>query len=118
MTFVVYLDSIGGVDLYSNISVEEAKKIIDLEEVILLDVRLKEDYDKEKIDGAINIFFGEYDFDELVDELPKDKNIIVYCKVGVGSLKAIGIMEDLGFEKTHNLLGGIDRWKERGYEVK
>lgn len=104
--------------MHQNISVEEAKSLIKEKNVVILDVRLKEDWAKEKIEGAVNIFFGDYDFDEQADELSKDNTYIVYCQVGVGSLKAISIMEDLGFEKLYNMSGGIKKWKEMGYEVK
>lgn len=104
--------------MYQNIEVEKVKKMMEKNDVKIIDVRLKEDYDKEKIEGALNIFFGDYDFDEQVDELSKDNKYIIYCQVGVGSLKAIGIMEDLGFEELYNMSGGLKKWKEMGYEVK
>lgn len=103
--------------MYKNIGAEEAKRIIEQKEATLLDVRLREDYEREKIPGAINIFFGDYDFDEQADELPKGIPYIVYCKVGVGSLRALDLMGDLGFESLYNMSGGIDEWKEKGYET-
>ncbi len=103
--------------MYKDLSVEESKNMLDSKEVNIIDVRLKEDYDREHISGAINIFFGDYDFDEQVDEYEKDEIYLIYCKIGVGSLKAIEIMEDLGFEKLYNMKGGIDKWMEVGYEV-
>jgi len=104
--------------LHKNISVEEARHLMKEKDVVVLDVRLKEDWDREKIRGALNIFFGEYDFDEQVDELSRDNTYIVYCQVGIGSLKAISVMEDLGFDSLYNMSGGIKKWKEMGYEVK
>lgn len=101
--------------MYKNIGVEEAKILIENGGITVLDVRLKEDCEKEKLPGAINIFFGEYDFDEMADELDKEKPCLVYCKIGVGSLKAIEMMEDLGFDELYNMSGGIDKWKEMGY---
>lgn len=104
--------------MYQNIEVEKVKEIIEKNGATIIDVRLKEDYNREKIEGALNIFFGDYDFDEQVDEFPKDNKYIIYCQVGVGSLKAIGIMEDLGFKDLYNMSGGLKKWKEMGYEVK
>ena len=100
--------------MYKNIGVEEAKLLIEAGNLTILDVRLKEDYERERLPGAINIFFGEYDFEEQADELPKDKACLVYCKVGIGSMKALEIMEALGFEELYNMSGGIDKWKEMG----
>lgn len=103
--------------MYRDIDVKEAKELMEKGGITILDVRLKEDYQRERIPGAINIFFGEYDFDELADELPKDIPCIVYCKVGVGSRKAIMMMEDLDFVELYNMSGGIDKWREMGYET-
>jgi len=103
--------------MYKNICVEEAKKMIEKGGITILDVRLREDFEREKIPGAINIFFGDYDFDEQADEILKEVPCLVYCKVGVGSMRALDIMEDLGFESLYNMSGGIDEWKEREYET-
>ena len=103
--------------MYKDVGVEEAKRLVEAGNLTILDVRLKEDWERERIPGAINIFFGEYDFEEEADELPKDKSCLVYCKVGVGSLKAIQMMEDLDFEELYHMAGGIDKWKEMGYET-
>ncbi|GLI58297.1 hypothetical protein PM10SUCC1_38110 [Propionigenium maris DSM 9537] len=103
--------------MYRDIGVEEARKLIEAGNLTVLDVRLREDWEREKLPGAINIFFGEYDFEEEADELLKDKPCLVYCKVGVGSLKAINMMEDLDFEELYHMAGGIDKWKEMGYET-
>lgn len=103
--------------MYRDVGVEEACKLIDAGNITVLDVRLREDWEREKLPGAINIFFGEYDFEEEADELPKDRPCLVYCKVGVGSLKAVRMMEDLDFEELYHMAGGIDKWKEMGYET-
>ena len=103
--------------MYENIGVEEVKSMSDKEDVVIIDVRLKEEWASVRIKGAINIYFGDYDFDEQVEELAKGKTYLIYCQIGVGSLKAIQIMEDLGFEKIYNISGGIKKWKEMEYEV-
>jgi sulfur-carrier protein adenylyltransferase/sulfurtransferase len=43
-------------------------------------------------------------------ELDPKKEIVVYCHHGVRSLSAVNFLKSLGFEKVHNLSGGIDRW--------
>ena len=55
-----------------------------------------------------------------LDELPKDKTIIVYCD-GVGcsrSGRAAHILIDNGFKEVYDMTGkGIIEWEEKGYPV-
>lgn len=46
----------------------------------------------------------------MLEELDKNKNYYVYCAAGVRSAQACGIMSQLGFETTYNLLGGMSQW--------
>jgi rhodanese-related sulfurtransferase len=99
---------------FSNITPEEAKKILDSEEVIiLLDVRTKEEYETGHIKDSILI-----PVDNLREEAEKslrDKEaiIFVYCRSGNRSVAAANILVDLGYKNVYNL-GGINNWP---YEV-
>lgn len=79
---------------------------------VILDVRT----DAEVADGIIpnaihiDIYKGQ-DFIEEVDALDKSKNYYIYCRSGNRSGKACQIMEELGFENTYNLLGGMLEWE-------
>jgi rhodanese-related sulfurtransferase len=57
----------------------------------------------------IDIYKGQ-GFIYEVDALDKSKNYYVYCKAGGRSAQACSIMNQLGFENTYNLLGGIMEW--------
>jgi len=48
----------------------------------------------------------------------KDKPIIVCCASGMRSNKACAELQKNGFEKLHNLAGGVDAWVGAGYPVK
>lgn len=66
---------------YSNvprISLEELKEKLDAgAEVVVVDVRSKEEFDQGHIPGAISIPYGE--IEARYRELPRDKEIITYC---------------------------------------
>ena len=47
---------------------------------------------------------------EILDELPKDRDILVYCKKGGRSAWACQRLAAEGFEQLHNLEGGITAW--------
>ena len=46
----------------------------------------------------------------MLEELGNTKNYYVYCAAGGRSAQACGIMNQLGFEKAYNLIGGISQW--------
>ncbi|WAM34268.1 FAD-dependent oxidoreductase [Caldicellulosiruptor morganii] len=75
------------------------------EDFIVLDVRTPEQYQKKHIKGAINIPL-EMIYQNM-NQLPKDKPIIVYCNSGVSSNIAQNILQQNGFRKVYNLSGGI-----------
>lgn len=79
---------------------------------VILDVRT----DAEVADGIIqnaihiDIFKGQGFVDE-VEALDKTKNYYIYCRSGNRSGQACAIMNQLGFENTYNLLGGMLEWE-------
>jgi len=87
-----------------------------LNDFILLDSRTKSEFDISHIENAI--YVGYEDFDEKsVEEVQKDKNIVVYCSVGYRSQQIAEKLQDKGFSNVHNLYGGIFEWKNLNYEV-
>ncbi len=81
-------------------------------EAIILDVRTPEECEDGIIPNAIMIdLFKGQGFIYEVDKLDKNKEIFVYCKAGSRSAQACQIMNELGFEKTHNLVGGFMQWQ-------
>ncbi|MCH1547014.1 MAG: rhodanese-like domain-containing protein [Flavobacteriaceae bacterium] len=78
---------------------------------IILDVRTSHEVEEGMITGSINIDIYEgHIFLEKIKKLDKTKSYYVYCKAGARSAQACAIMQQLGFEKTYNLLGGISNW--------
>ncbi len=100
---------------YVNITAEEAKRVIDTEDVILLDVRTEEEYDSAHIEEATLIPVAE--LCNRTEELNKSKKIVVYCRSGHRSAIASDILIEHGFKRVYNVLGGINEWEERGYPV-
>jgi len=79
-------------------------------DVFLLDVRNSVESDICKIDGGHLI-----PLDELLDrihELDSARDMVVYCRSGARSAKAIGLLQEVGFRKLRNLKGGILAWAD------
>jgi rhodanese-related sulfurtransferase len=56
-----------------------------------------------------DIFMGQSFLDGL-EKLDKSKNYFVYCRSGNRSGQACAIMQSVGFETAHNLVGGFMEW--------
>lgn len=78
---------------------------------VILDVRTQDEVDEGKIPTTlhIDIYKGQGFIDE-VEKLDKSKTYYVYCRSGKRSDQACALMNQLGFEKTYNLLGGFNEW--------
>lgn len=72
--------------------------------VMLLDVRTDEEFSFGSLPGAVNIPLD--DLRERMQELPKDKEIIVFCAVGLRGYLAQRILRGHGYTAVRNLIGG------------
>ena len=81
------------------------------EDVALIDVREKEDADKEMIPGAVHVSRGmlEYSIDKVTTD--KDKKIVLYCGGGSRSALAAASLQKMGFRNVSALSGGYKEWK-------
>jgi rhodanese-related sulfurtransferase len=52
-----------------------------------------------------------------LSELPKDKDVILYCHSGARSYHACAYLEQQGFSNAINLRGGILAWARSGYRL-
>lgn len=76
---------------------------------ILIDVR--EDWERD----AFNIGGIHIPMDELWqrrDEIPRDKEVILYCEKGIRSTIVIQRLENAGYDNLYNLTGGMKAWKD------
>ena len=92
-------------------TVDVLKERLDRGDVFLLDVREPREYDIARIEGSVLIPLGE--LPKRMNELPKDRDIIVQCKSGVRSAKAVNLLREHGFDRAQNLKGGILAWIAR-----
>lgn len=77
----------------------------------ILDVREPHEYEICRIPNSILIPLGQ--IPARMDELDKNAEIVVLCKVGGRSAKAAEQMRKAGFKNVKNVVGGITRWAQR-----
>jgi NADPH-dependent 2,4-dienoyl-CoA reductase/sulfur reductase-like enzyme/peroxiredoxin family protein/TusA-related sulfurtransferase/rhodanese-related sulfurtransferase len=71
----------------------------------LIDVRTPDEYSLNSLGGSVNI-----ELDKLrdhLDKIPRDKNLYIFCGVGLRGYVAARILKQNGFEKVYNLSGGL-----------
>lgn len=78
--------------------------------LILLDVREPHELEISALPGAVNIPLGH--IAERMSELDSAKEMVVFCKRGTRSARAIEILASAGFRKMKNLKGGINAWAQ------
>lgn len=96
---------------YKNINY---KQLIEMKKeshnTIILDVRSIQEYNEGYINGAILIPL--FELNKKAEQILKDKKqrIIVYCKSGIRSIKAIEMLIKKGYTNLYNLEGGIENY--------
>lgn len=109
-----------------NVTVEEAKKMVEKGDVFILDVRTPSEFNSSHIEGATlipvtNSGGSNLSPDQLlesrINEVPKDKKILVYCRSGHRSSSAGKILVNAGYSQIYNMEGGINAWTGAEYPV-
>ncbi len=99
--------------LFEFITPMEVKEKIDRgDDFIFLDVRSPGEYEQMRIKDTVLIPLGK--LRNELGKLPKDKEIIAFCKISLRGYEAYFILKDHGFENVKVMDGGILMWP---YEV-
>lgn len=105
LLFLLLLTGCGGNaadGAYRQITQEEAKEMMDNQEVIILDVREQDEYDGGHIPGAVLLPVGTIDEDTAAEVIPeKDSSVLVYCLSGNRSKTASSKLADLGYTNIY-----------------
>ena len=97
--------------LPQEVSVQDAAELRD-QGAFILDVRQPEEWQEVHIPGATLIPLGE--LAGRLDEVPKDKPVVVYCRSGNRSREGRDILQQAGFEQVTSMAGGIRAWLAAG----
>lgn len=96
----------------NDLEISEFKSKLETSVYLLVDVRTKAEYSKGYIKDAINIDYLSGDFEKKIQQLDKEMLILLYCRSGNRSRKAMKLMNIYGFKQVFNLVGGVNAWKE------
>ena len=92
-----------------DVSVDEALRLWQAKEAILIDVRTPAEYREGHIPGVVNIPLAE--IEKRLGEIPKDKKVVLICRTGNRSAQGTKFLRGKGFENVFNSTGGMSTWK-------
>jgi hydroxyacylglutathione hydrolase len=105
----------GTVATVARMRVAELAPLLAAGEVTVVDVRNRSEWDAGHLPGAIHIPGGH--LPSRLDEIPRDKPVVLQCQSGSRSAIAASVLQRLGRTDVTNLLGGITDWQASGHEV-
>ncbi len=94
------------------VSVEQAYELAQQPDALLLDVREQFEWDEYHAPDALLIPLGE--LPNRLNEVPKDKRVVVVCRSGNRSDQGRDILLSAGYDAT-SMDGGLKEWYARGY---
>ena len=92
-----------------DISVDEALRLWQNKEAIIIDVRTPGEYRDGHIPGVVNIPLDE--LEKRIGEIPKDKKVVLICRTGNRSAQGTRLLRIKGLNNVYNSTGGMSTWK-------
>lgn len=80
----------------------------------LIDIRTPQEVATGRIGNATVIDFYAPDFQSKIAQLPRDANILIYCRSGNRTGQTLRLMESMGFKNVRQISGGINAWRGQG----
>jgi rhodanese-related sulfurtransferase len=104
-----FLGGCGG-SSWKNITTDDAKNMLDSnpEDVVLIDVRTSDEYNSGHIPQSK--LYPLQTLEAQLNELDKNKKILVICRSGNRSQSASDILVNNGFKEVYNIEGGVQAW--------
>jgi len=107
---------VGELAPYRNVSVAEAKAMIDSDlSLLILDVSSVGEYAQGHLKGALNIPLSELAL--RMSEIDVNSPVLVYCRTGRRSAQACSALVKRGFGRVYNMEGGLLAWIDSGYPI-
>ncbi len=97
----------------TNISVDEFKKMYHDDCVVVCDIREPDEYNYERIIGAINQPLSSFETNDLINKLG-DKKLVIHCQSGNRTQIHADKFAKLDVDEVYILDGGINAWKSAG----
>ena len=97
------------VDKIIRITAEELEQKM-REDIVIIDVRKKSEFDSEHIEGVINVPLNQ--INQHLEKFPKDQEFVLHCAGGYRSMIAASILQQRGWSQLTDVIGGFKSIKE------
>ena len=95
---------------FQRIDVHKARELLYKQDTVLLDCRHPSDFQAGHIVGAS--LLGDYNADDYVLNVAKDRPVLIYCYHGNASQMRAQFFADFGFAEVYSLDGGYEAWRQ------
>lgn len=102
-------------EVYSTGTPAELFPAIEAGHVQVIDVRSNEEWNEGHLAPAEHRFLGR--LPQNLDELPRDKELIIHCRSGARSAIGLSVLQAAGFKNVIDMTGGYDAWKGKGLQT-
>ena len=83
---------------------------------LVVDVREPHEFSEVRVEGSLLVPMSQ--LNTRLDEIPRDRPLLVMCQVGGRSASVTGLLRQQGYEDVANVAGGIDAWQRMGLPVR
>jgi hydroxyacylglutathione hydrolase len=97
------------------VSPQQLEELIRLDAVELIDVRNSSEWNEGHIPGSRNFPLGR--LPEQLDQVPRDRPLVVFCESGGRAGVAIGVLQANGFTDVRHLTGDMSGWRKGGHRT-
>ena len=91
------------------------QRLTDGEEMLLVDIRMPTEIAQGTIPDTLQMPMHLLPL--RLSELPRDRDLVLYCRSGARSYQACAYMMQQGYHRVLNLRGGIIAWARHGYPI-
>jgi hydroxyacylglutathione hydrolase len=98
--------------IVDDLTVPDAPAWLDQTRALVVDVREPVEYAGGHVPGAVSI--PQADLALHLEELPRDRDLLVVCEGGTRSARAARFLKQTGFSRVTNLVGGTGAWRRAG----
>ncbi|RMG78087.1 MAG: rhodanese-like domain-containing protein [Bacteroidetes bacterium] len=85
---------------------------------LLVDVRREKEVSDVTYDVPDYVSIPLSQLEDRMDEIPRDREVIMACRSGSRSLRATLFLMNHGYENVYNLKGGLLKWVQKGFPAK
>ena len=97
------------VDTINRITAEELEQKMN-QDIVIIDVRKKSEFDSEHIKGVVNVPLNQ--INQYLEKFPKEQEFVLHCAGGYRSMIAASILQQRGWSQLTDVIGGFKSIKE------